>query len=429
MWSKTFIKTLTSSLCRRYHLHEYQGLLLLKSYGIPTPFNKVAFSPREAKNIAEEIGDEKVVVKAQVLAGGRGKGKFEPGGFKGGVQIISKGEVEGVASCMIGKYLVTKQTGEEGKPCDKVLVMKKLVLAKEFYIAFLLDRKYGGPVLVYSTQGGMDIEEVANRNPDDIFKVPVSHKTGIPHSLAEEVAKNLGFPSTRAEEIHRLLVNLYDCFTQKDMILLEINPLGLTVEDEIVICDAKLNFDDNAIFRQKATHNERDLRQENLDELEAHNAGLSYISMNGTIGCLVNGAGLAMATMDLIKLLGGSPANFLDVGGGAQEDQIVSALKILQTNRKVESVLINIFGGIMRCDIIASGLITAAKKVNFTKPIVARLCGTNWQEAKELVLKSNINAIYEPDEEKAVRKVVAISKILRIGNECGVSVGFDYKLD
>ncbi|OMJ92870.1 hypothetical protein SteCoe_4325 [Stentor coeruleus] len=427
MWTKTLFKKLIPTMCRGYNLHEYQGLMLLKSYGIPTPYNKVAFSPDEAKHIAEEIGDEKVVIKAQVLAGGRGKGKFE-GGLQGGVQIITQGEVQGVASCMIGKHLVTKQTGEEGKIVDKVLVMKKLVLSKEFYLAFLLDRKFGGPVLVYSTQGGMDIEEVSNRNPNDIFKVPISLKRGVTLELSEEVTNNLGFDHTKYQEIHRLLINMYACFTQKDMLLLEVNPLGVTIDGEIVVCDAKLNFDDNAIFRQKATHNERDLRQENLDELEAHNAGLSYISMNGSIGCLVNGAGLAMATMDLIKLLGGSPANFLDVGGGAQEEQIVSALKILQINPKVDSVLINIFGGIMRCDIIASGLVKAAERVNFTKPIVARLCGTNWQEAKDIVAKSNIHAMYEPDEEKAVKKVVSISKMLRIAKESGVKVVFDYKM-
>ena len=211
--------------------------------------------------------------------------------------------------------------------------------------------------------------------------------------------------------------------------MLEINPLGVTDNSDIIVCDAKLNFDDNAIFRQEDTHNARDLRQENNDELEAHEAGLSYISMDGSIGCLVNGAGLAMATMDLIKLLGGNPANFLDVGGGAQESQIVSALKILETNPNVDSVLINIFGGIMRCDIIAHGLITAVEKINFKKPIVARLCGTNWQEAKEIIAKSNINAIYEMEEEAAVKKVVAVSKILTTAKEAGLEVEFKYKME
>ena len=429
MWTKRILTNLASSVCRNYNLHEYQSLLLLKSFGVPTPFNKVAFTALEAREIANQIGEDDVVVKAQVLAGGRGKGKFVPGGFEGGVHIIPQSEVHSVADNMIGKTLVTKQTGSAGKPCDKVLVMKKLTLSKEFYLALLLDRKFGGPVLVYSRRGGMDIEEVAAKEPHEIHKIPISLHFGITDKVAEEVTTNLGFPSTKTSEIGGILKSLYKCFTEKDLLLLEINPLGVTDNSDIIVCDAKLNFDDNAIFRQEDTHNARDLRQENNDELEAHEAGLSYISMDGSIGCLVNGAGLAMATMDLIKLLGGNPANFLDVGGGAQESQIVSALKILETNPNVDSVLINIFGGIMRCDIIAHGLITAVEKINFKKPIVARLCGTNWQEAKEIIAKSNINAIYEMEEEAAVKKVVAVSKILTTAKEAGLEVEFKYKME
>jgi succinyl-CoA synthetase beta subunit len=429
MWSKRLYKQLVRPLFRGYNLHEYQSLYLLKSFGVPTPFNKVASSGSEAKDIAIEIGDENVVVKAQVLAGGRGKGKFIPNGFEGGVHIVSQNEVELTAESMIGKTLVTKQTGSIGKPCDKVLVMKKLILTKEFYLAFLLDRKFGGPVLVFSKHGGMDIEEVASRDPNEIFKIPISLKKGITADVSKEVTQKFGFSLDRADKIHELLVNLYRCFTEKDLLLLEINPLGITDNNQILVCDAKLNFDDNAIFRQGDTHSIRDLRQENSDELEAHNAGLSYISMDGTIGCLVNGAGLAMATMDLIKLMGGNAANFLDVGGGAQEDQIVSALTILQNNNKVDSVLINIFGGIMRCDIIANGLITAVRKINFKKPIVARLCGTNWAQAKEIITKSGVGVIYEQDEESAVHKIVSISKILRVANKAGLQLEFKYKIE
>jgi succinyl-CoA synthetase beta subunit len=428
MWTKISIRPIISNLRRGYNLHEYQSLSLLKSYGVETPYNKVAFSPREAQAIASEIGDANIVVKAQVLAGGRGKGKFEPGGFQGGVHIIPQSQVSVTAENMIGKLLITKQTGSSGKPCDKVLVMRKVNLSKEFYLSFLLDRKFGGPVMVYSRRGGMDIEDVAAKEPSEIFKVPISIHTGVTQEMSSEVTKNLNFPMNKSQEVFNLVSSLYKCFVEKDLLLLEINPLGVTTDGDIVVCDAKLNFDDNAIFRQKDTHQARDLRQENQDELEAHDAGLSYISMEGNIGCLVNGAGLAMATMDLIKLMGASPANFLDVGGGAQEDQIVSALKILQNNSKVETVLINIFGGIMRCDIIASGLITAVNKVNFQKPIVARLCGTNWQEAKKLILNSGVNVIYEPEEEAAVSKAVKISRILKLAKESGLEVTLKNKL-
>ena len=429
MWSKRIFTKVAASVSRGYNLHEYQSLLLLKKFDIPTPLNRVAFTPKEAKDIAEEICGNDVVLKAQILAGGRGKGDFVPNGFHGGVHIIPQDKVQSTADSMIGKILVTKQTGSQGKPCDKVLVMRKLILSQEFYLAFLLDRKFGGPVLVFSTRGGMDIEDVAAKEPNEIHKIPISLHKKITPEVALEVSRKLGFDSSRDEEIKNLLTNLYNCFTKNDLLLLEINPLGVTHDEQIVVCDAKLNFDDNAIFRQQETHDSRDLRQENRDELVAHDAGLSYITMDGTIGCLVNGAGLAMATMDLIKLKGGSPANFLDVGGGAQEDQIVSALQILQTNSNVDSVLINIFGGIMRCDIIAHGLVTAVEKVNFKKPIVARLCGTNWEEAKEIISKSNISAIYELDEEAAVQKVVAVSRILRLSKEADLDVGFHYKME
>ena len=429
MWSRRLCKNLGAQLLRNYNLHEYQSLLLLQKFGIPTPINKVAFTAAEARDVAREIGDKDVVVKAQVLAGGRGKGKFSPNGFQGGVHIVSQDQVLSTADNMIGKFLITKQTGSQGKPCDKVIVMQKLRLSKEFYLAFLLDRKFGGPVLVFSQRGGMDIEEVASKEPKEIHKIPISLQHHITSEIASEVTKKLGFSHSRALEIKELLTNLYSCFTKNDLLMLEINPLGITDDDKIVVCDAKLNFDDNAIYRQKESHDSRDLKQENMDELVAHDAGLSYISMDGSIGCLVNGAGLAMATMDLIKLMGGSPANFLDVGGGAQEDQIVSALQILQTNSNVDSVLINIFGGIMRCDIIAHGLITAVEKVHFKKPIVARLCGTNWEEAKEIISKSSISAIYEPDEEAAVKKVVAVSKITRLSKQAGLDVIFNSKME
>lgn len=429
MWTNRVTRPIFHALRRNYNLHEYQSLGILSSYGIPTPFNKVAFSAKEAESVASEINGANVVIKAQILAGGRGKGTFFPGNFQGGVHIIPHSEVSKTADSMLGKTLVTKQTGSSGKPVDKVLVMQKIQLARELYLSFLLDRKYGGPVLVYSRRGGMNIEDVAAEEPDEIYKEPISIHKGVTEANAEMVTKNLGFGADRKDEILGMLRNLYKCFVEKDLLLLEINPLGVSEAGEILICDAKLNFDDNAIFRQSGTHDSRDLRQENQDELEAHEAGLSYITMDGTIGCLVNGAGLAMATMDLIKLMGANPANFLDVGGGAQESQIVTALKILQSNHNVEAVLINIFGGIMRCDIIATGLLTAIQKVGFSKPIVARLCGTNWEEAKKIILNSKVNVIYEPDEELAVKKIVSISKILRLAKESNIEVGFSPKIE
>mmetsp|Transcript_32849 Transcript_32849/g.32542 ORF Transcript_32849/g.32542 Transcript_32849/m.32542 type:complete len:423 (+) Transcript_32849:46-1314(+) len=411
-------------MSRNYNLHEYQSIQVLNKYKVPTPISLVAVTPDEAVLQAQKLGIPEVVVKAQVLAGGRGKGHFVPSQFKGGVHVCPVDNVKEIASKMIGQTLVTKQTGAKGKPCDQVMIAEKVSLKKELYLAILLDRKFGGPVLVASPKGGMDIEEVAAKEPHEIHNIAINLHKGITPDVVEKAAAALSLEKGLLGSFEEILRNLYKSFAELDMIQLEINPLGITDDNRILVCDAKLNFDENASFRQKGIYSQRDLRQENQNEIESQKHGLSYIAMDGNIGCLVNGAGLAMATMDLIKLVGGNPANFLDVGGGAQEDQIVNALRILQTNDQVDGILINIFGGIMRCDIIAHGLVSAAHKIHLTKPIVARLCGTNWQEAKEIIRRSDIDAITEQDEEEAVKKIVKISEIARIAKDIKVHVTY-----
>lgn len=413
-----------SLLRRNYNLHEYQSIQLLNKYNVPTPLSLVANTPDEAVSQAQTIGKGDVVIKAQVLAGGRGKGHFIPSNFQGGVHIVPQESVKEIANKMLGQTLVTKQTGQYGKPCDKVMIAEKVSLKRELYLAMLLDRKFGGPVLVVSSKGGMDIEEVASKEPHEIASIPINLHTGITVDVVNAASEKLNISGHMKEQFDGILKNLYNSFTKSDMIQLEINPLGVTSDEKVLICDAKLNFDENASFRQKEIYALRDLKQENQDEIESQKWGLSYIAMDGNIGCLVNGAGLAMATMDIIKLKGGEPANFLDVGGGAQEDQIVNALRILESNSQVDGILINIFGGIMRCDIIAHGLVSAAQKISVSKPIVARLCGTNWQEAMEIMRRSNLNVICEQDEEEAVQKIVGITKIVRMAKDVHLKVSF-----
>lgn len=374
--------------------------------------------------MALKLPSDQVVVKAQVLAGGRGKGRFHPNGYQGGVHLVAKQDVQAVADKMIGQTLITKQTGHVGKPCDTVLIQQKMELSKELYLALLLNREFGGPAIVCSPKGGMDIEEVAATEPDQIFTFPVPIKTGVTDELTARIANSLGLAGDQAAQLNTMLKSMYQCFLESDLVQLEINPLGVTKQGQVLVCDAKLNFDENASFRQKAVYTTRDLRQENQYELEAQKYDLSYIGMDGNIGCLVNGAGLAMATMDLIKLMGGEPANFLDVGGGAQEDQIIQALRILENNSKVDAILINIFGGIMRCDIIASGLVNAVRKIEMKKPIVARLVGTNWEKARSIIRQSGVPVITTSEEEEAVRRVVGIAEILRLAREIEIEVQF-----
>merc|ERR1712142_1315269 len=351
---------------RDLSVHEHVSMSLLQEAGVPVPKFGVAKTAAEAKKIAEDIATDDLVVKAQVLAGGRGKGHFAnyP---KGGVQLVySPEEVEEASAGMIGDFLITKQTGAEGRICNSVMVTERKYTRKEFYIAFMNERAFNGPVVIASSEGGVNIEEVAEKNPDAIVKYPIDVVEGLSEDGAKEVAKLIGIHPKKVDEVAQILLNLYDLFLTKDASMVEINPFAEDSTGNFVCLDAKLKFDDNAEFRQKAVFDQRDWSQEDKREVEAANYNLNYIALDGDIGCMVNGAGLAMATMDIIKLHGGSPANFLDVGGGATSQQVKEAFKIITIDPKVNAILVNIFGGIMRCDVIAEGIIAAARELNLT---------------------------------------------------------------
>merc|ERR1712168_21367 len=375
---------------RDLSVHEHVSMSLLKDAGVPVPNFGVAKTAEEAKKIAQDIATNDLVVKAQVLAGGRGKGTFK-GGYKGGVKLVySPEEVEESAQGMIGDFLITKQTGSDGRICNSVMITERKYTRKEYYIAFMNERAFNGPVIIASSEGGVNIEEVAEKNPDAIVKFPIDVKIGLELDGAKEIAKAVGIHPTKVDEVAQILLNLYDLFTSKDASMVEINPFAEDSTGEFVCLDAKLKFDDNAEFRQEAVFDQRDWSQEDAREVEAANYNLNYIALDGDIGCMVNGAGLAMATMDIIKLHGGSPANFLDVGGGATADQVKEAFKIITSDPKVNAIVVNIFGGIMRCDVIAQGIIAAAQELKLATPIVVRLQGTNVDEAKVLIATSGM---------------------------------------
>lgn len=417
-------------LRRHLNIHEYQAMELFQKNGIPTPKCKVASTPAEAEAVAEELGDKDSVVKAQVLAGGRGKGVFS-NGFKGGVHTANSIlEARSLAAKMLGQSLVTKQTGEEGKPVSKVLITERLYLRRECYFAILMDRAVNGPVMVASSQGGMDIEEVAATNPKAITKIPIDIKTGPTQDQLERAVHAFGFRegSSQHNQAVELVKKMYNLFIKHDCTLVEINPLAETHDGRVVCVDAKLNFDDNADFRQKDIFAMRDETQTDPREVVASKLGLNYIGLDGNIGCLVNGAGLAMATMDVIKLHGGNPANFLDLGGGANANQVLEAFKILNSDKKVRAILVNIFGGIMRCDVIALGLINAVTSLGMKKPLVVRLQGTNFAEAKKLIEESGLRMLTADDLEEAAQKVVRVAEILKMAEDAQVSVTFELPL-
>merc|ERR1712027_15130 len=410
---------------RNLSVHEYVSMSLLKDAGVPTPKFGVATTVEEARKIAEDLGTKDLVVKAQVLAGGRGKGKFKKGG-KGGVQLVySPDEVAEAASGMLNDLLVTKQTGEAGRICNSVMITERKYTRKEFYIAFMNERAFGGPVLIASSEGGVNIEEVAEKNPDAIVKFPIDVKKGLELDGAKEIAKAVGIHPTKVDEVAQILLNLYDLFTSKDASMVEINPFAEDSTGEFVCLDAKLKFDDNAEFRQKAVFDQRDWSQEDAREVEAANYNLNYIALDGDIGCMVNGAGLAMATMDIIKLHGGSPANFLDVGGGATADQVKEAFKIITGDPKVNALLVNIFGGIMRCDVIAEGIIAAARELNLMTPIVVRLQGTNVDEAKVMIGSSGLKILPVDNLDEAARLSCKLSKIVAVARDAHLDVKFE----
>ncbi|KAF8140026.1 succinyl-CoA synthetase beta chain SSC-beta [Boletus edulis] len=391
-------------------IHEYQSVNLLNAYGIPTPKSIGAKSPDEAFKVAENFGADKLVIKAQVLAGGRGKGTFD-NGFKGGVHTVDTPEqAREIAREMIGAKLITKQTGAAGRICNAVMLAERRDPAHEYYVAVLNDRVTQGPVLVASSQGGMNIEEVAAKDPDAIITIPIDAEKGVDPVAALELAKTLGFKdATTQKEAADIFVTLYKLFKDKDATQIEINPMAETTDGRVLCMDAKLGFDDNAEFRQKDIFDLRDLSQEEPSEVEAQKANLNFIKLDGSIGCLVNGAGLAMATMDVLSLHGGNPANFLDVGGGATPETVKKAFEILLTDPKVKSIFINIFGGIMRCDYIAEGVIRATKELGLKIPLVVRLKGTKEVEAKQMIKDSGLKIIPFDDLDMAAEKAVELT--------------------
>jgi succinyl-CoA synthetase beta subunit len=392
------------------NIHEYQAKELLAKFGVPVPAGFAAMSPGEAVAAAKQLPGPLWVVKAQIHAGGRGKGKFKELGpdAKGGVRLArSVEEVRAAAEEMLGKTLVTIQTGPEGKQVQRLYITDGVDIAQEFYLALLVDRKTGRIAFVASTEGGMDIEQVAHDTPEKIIKVFIDPLTGLSDAQAGELAAGIGIPVASQAQAVTLFKNLYRCYMETDASLAEINPMILEGNGNIKALDAKFNFDANALFRHPEIVAYRDLDEEDPAEVEASKFDLSYISLDGNIGCLVNGAGLAMATMDTIKLFGGEPANFLDVGGGATAERVTEAFKIMLRNRNVKGILVNIFGGIMRCDTIAEGVIAACKAVNLTVPLVVRMKGTNEDLGKKLLAQSGLPIISADTMADAATKIVA----------------------
>src|SRR5690349_22693484 len=389
------------------NIHEYQAKELLEKFGVATTRGKVAATADEAEAIAKELGNRDIVVKAQVHAGGRGKGTFK-NGFKGGVHVVkSAKEARDVAAKMLGQTLVTHQTGSAGRVVNKVLVAESADIAREIYFAVLLDRATAAPLIVASTEGGVEIEAVATKSPEKIIREPIDPLAGLQPYQARKLAKQLGFESSQLKRASKLFEGLYRTFIAFDCSMVEVNPLVVTTKGEVLALDAKFNFDDNALYRHPEIAALRDVAEEDPREVEASKHGLNYIGLDGNIACLVNGAGLAMATMDIIKFYGGEPANFLDVGGGATEEQVTEAFKILIADKNVKAILVNIFGGIMKCDVIAQGIINAAKTVKLSVPLVVRLEGTNVERGKQLLKESGIELIAADDLADAAQKVVA----------------------
>ena len=385
------------------NIHEYQAKGLLKEYGAPVLAGGVAYTAAEAVDAAKKLGGPVWVVKAQIHAGGRGKA--------GGVKVVkSIDDVEAVAKDLIGKTLVTHQTGPEGKEVKRVYVEDGCAIKSEFYLAILLDRASGQLAIMASTEGGMDIEEVAETTPEKITTTKIEPVTGLQAFHCRSVAFGLGLTGKAAKECQKVVAALYKAYTELDAQMLEINPLVLTEADEMVVLDAKMSFDGNALFRHPAVRELRDESEEDPKEIEASKYELNYISLDGSIGCMVNGAGLAMATMDIIQLKGGSPANFLDVGGGATKERVTEAFKIILSDDNVEGILVNIFGGIMRCDVIAEGVVAAAREVSLSVPLVVRLEGTNVELGKQIMADSGLPIISADDLNDAAEKIVKAVK-------------------
>jgi len=392
------------------NIHEYQAKEILNSYGVNVPSGKVARTPEEAEQIARELGCERFVVKAQIHTGGRGKG--------GGIKLANNpGEVHKAAEDIIGMRLVTHQTTKDGKLVRAVLIEEASDIEKELYLSVIVDRENSQIAMIASESGGMDIEEVASKQPEKILKEYTDSTIGLLPFQARKLASKLHIPKQLVNETVKNMLGLYSLFIACDCSLAEINPLAITADGNVVAIDAKLNFDENALFRHEEITKLRDAEEEDARELEASKHGLSWVSLDGNIGCMVNGAGLAMATMDLIKLHGGEPANFLDVGGSASVEQITQALKLILADEKVKAILVNIFGGIMKCDVIAEGIIQAAKEVKLAVPLVVRLEGTNVEIGRQLLAESQLNIISADGLEDAAKKSVEAANTIIMKND------------
>jgi succinyl-CoA synthetase beta subunit len=410
---------------RTLMLQENQGMTVLEQAGIAVPSYGVARSAQEAFAHAQRIGGKDFVVKAQVLAGGRGKGTFTSG-LKGGVQMaFTPEEVQEKSALMINSHLVTKQTDAEGRLCKEVMVCQRLYVRREYYFGITMERKFGGPVLIGSRHGGMNIEEVAEEHPDAILKCVIDQERGLQPAQCDKLAEDMGFtPECRKQAVDTMM-KLYATFLATDATLMEINPMAEDNQGDIYCMDCKLVVDDNAAFRQKELFSKQDKDQEDPMDVRAAAADLNYIHLTGNIGCMVNGAGLAMATMDVIKLHGGDAANFLDVGGGATVEQVKEAFRIITSDSNVTALLVNIFGGIMRCDVIAQGIIEAAQELKLKVPIVVRLQGTKVDDAKALIAQSELRILAVDNLEEAARMIVKLADIVTLAREANFDVKFE----
>jgi succinyl-CoA synthetase beta subunit len=385
------------------NIHEYQGKEILRKYGVSVPNGKVAFSVEEAVEAAKELGTQVCVVKAQIHAGGRGKA--------GGVKVAKNlEEVRTYASEILGKTLVTHQTGPEGKEVKRLLIEEGCDIKKEYYVGLVLDRATSRVVLMASEEGGTEIEEVAEKNPEKIFKEEIDPVVGLMPYQARRIAFNINIPKELVNQAVKFMMSLYSAYIEKDCSIAEINPLVVTGDGKVMALDAKLNFDSNALYRQKDVLEYRDLEEEDQKEIEASKYDLSYISLDGNIGCMVNGAGLAMATMDIVKHYGGDPANFLDVGGGATAEKVTEAFKIILSDPNVKGIFVNIFGGIMKCDVIAEGVVEAAKQVQLSVPLVVRLEGTNVDLGKKILAESGLAITPAESMADGAQKIVSLVK-------------------
>jgi succinyl-CoA synthetase beta subunit len=395
------------------NIHEYQAKAVLKEFGVPVSKGVPVFKASEAEAAAKQLGGPVWVVKSQIHAGGRGKGKFKEAaaGDKGGVRLAkSIDEVKTFAEQMLGNTLVTIQTGPTGKQVNRLYIEEGADIDKEFYLSALVDRETSEIAFVVSTEGGMDIETVAHDTPEKIVTFSIDPATGVMPHHGRKVAQTLNLKGDQAKQAEKLIAQLYNAFVAKDMAMLEINPLILSKQGELKCLDAKVSFDSNSLYRHPDVVQLRDETEEDAKEIEASKYDLAYIALDGTIGCMVNGAGLAMATLDIIKLYGESPANFLDVGGGASEEKVTAAFKIITADPNVKGILVNIFGGIMKCDVIARGVIAAVKTVGLQVPLVVRLEGTNVEEGKKIINESGLNVLSANDLDDAAQKIVKAVK-------------------